>query len=132
MTAIADIALFKKVVSNLIVNGIAYTPESGQIWIGCGKDREVLFFFVENESEPIPEEEIPRLFAPFYRREKSRSRATGGSGLGLYIVRTILILHEFPFELKNTNRGICVCVWCPSLDISETTHKKHIKAAKNI
>lgn len=132
VTAFADIALFKKVVSNLIVNGIAYTPESGQIWIGCGKDREVPFFFVENESEPIPEEEIPRLFDPFYRREKSRSRATGGSGLGLYIVRTILILHEFPFELKNTNRGICVRVWCPSLDMSETTHKKHIKAAKNI
>ena len=38
------------------------------------------------------------------------------------------MLHEFPFELKNTNQGHSVRVWCPSLDMSETNTKKHSKS----
>ena len=46
------------------------------------------------------------LFDAFYRMEQSRSRKTGGSGLGLYIVKTILERHNFIYSLKNTERGV--------------------------
>ena len=45
---------------------------------------------IENECDPIPDREIRRLFEPFYRPDFSRSRESGGNGLGLYIVDTIL------------------------------------------
>ena len=46
------------------------------------------------------------LFTPFYRVEKSRNKSTGGSGLGLYLVRTILELHGFRYRLENTETGV--------------------------
>ena len=53
---------------------------------------------------------LPSLFTPFYRVEKSRNKATGGSGLGLYLVKTILQLHELPYNLENRDDGVCFTV----------------------
>ncbi len=46
------------------------------------------------------------MFTPFYRADKSRSKATGGSGLGLYIVKTILDLHQMGYQIMNTDKGV--------------------------
>ena len=46
------------------------------------------------------------MFTPFYRADKSRSKATGGSGLGLYIVKTILDLHGMEYKITNTDKGV--------------------------
>ena len=54
----------------------------------------------------IPEDDLPILFAPFYRVEKSRNKTTGGSGLGLYITKAILDQHGFSYRLENTNSGV--------------------------
>ena len=54
----------------------------------------------------IPEAEIPKLFDAFYRMEQSRNRKTGGSGLGLYIVRKIMELHHAKYGIQNTSRGV--------------------------
>lgn len=51
-------------------------------------------------------EEIPGLFEPFTRREQSRNRETGGSGLGLFIVWMVLELHHFSYGMENTQDGI--------------------------
>ena len=58
------------------------------------------------QSELFPDDEIPKLFDAFYRMEQSRSRRTGGSGLGLYIVKTILEQHHMAYSLKNTEKGV--------------------------
>ena len=54
----------------------------------------------------IPEEDLPFLFTPFYRVEKSRNKATGGSGLGLYLVHAIATMHGFSCQIQNTDRGV--------------------------
>ena len=54
----------------------------------------------------IPENEISKLFDAFYRIEQSRNRQTGGSGLGLYIVKTILDEHNALYGIKNTEKGV--------------------------
>ena len=49
---------------------------------------------------------IPHLFEAFYRADTSRNRNTGGTGLGLYIVRKIMELHHAKYGIKNTSRGV--------------------------
>lgn len=78
--------LLEKALSNIFSNAVLYTPAGGKLSIYC-KGRSLI---VENECIPIAEDQIPRLYEPFYRPDISRSRETGGNGLGLYIVDTIL------------------------------------------
>ena len=61
---------------------------------------------VTNTGASIPEEDLPVLFTPFYRVEKSRNKSTGGSGLGLYIAKTILDHHEIIHNMVNTENGV--------------------------
>lgn len=108
----ADRVLFQKVIGNLISNAVKYTPDNGNIWCKVYKNEEGVIFSVENNAEHISKEEIPKLFDAFYRREKSRNRKAGGSGLGLYIVKMIVELHHYECRLKNTDRGVEVKIIC--------------------
>ena len=65
---------------------------------------------VENTGAHIPDEAIPKLFEPFYRVDQSRNRQTGGTGLGLYIVKTIFDLHGAKIEIANTIQGVIVSI----------------------
>ena len=55
---------------------------------------------IENECVPILDDEIRRLFEPFYRPDFSRNRESGGNGLGLYIVNTLLTSMDIPYSFK--------------------------------
>ena len=77
---------FGKAVSNVLANAVAYTEAGKSVSVYMDGNRIV----IENECDPIPDSEIRRLFEPFYRPDFSRSRESGGNGLGLYIVDTLL------------------------------------------
>lgn len=96
-------ALWGKVLSNIIGNAVRYSPGGAEVSIFL---REENVLAVENTGITIPEEDLPHLFTPFYRSDKSRNRATGGSGLGLYIVKTILDLHGMTCCIRNTQNGV--------------------------
>lgn len=98
-------ALWDKVLSNIIGNAIRHSPRGAEVFIFL-RDASVLV--VENTGVAIPQEDFPRLFTPFYRGDKSRSRATGGSGLGLYTVKNILALHDMHCSIHNTEKGVAV------------------------
>ena len=66
---------------------------------------------MKNTGVFLPEEEIDELFTPFYRVEKSRNKSTGGSGLGLYLVKMVLKQHGLDFLLKNWEGGVVFTVW---------------------
>ena len=103
----ADKDKFSKALYNIINNAIKYTPEGENInirFIERGFRPSVLE--VENTGITISEESLNNIFNPFFRVEKSRSRKTGGSGLGLYLTSQILAKHGF--EYKMTNRGNAV------------------------
>ena len=103
--------LFRKVLSNLVGNAVRHSPEGAEVFVRliCGSQGPALE--VENTGAFIAREDMEQLFAPFYRADRSRSRATGGSGLGLYIVKTILDLHHMSCTIKNTCRGVLVTVF---------------------
>ncbi len=98
--------LMEKVFSNLIGNAIKYSPHGADIWISALSEHGRAVFSVENIGEHIPTDSIPKLFDAFYRVEQSRSRKTGGSGLGLYIVQEILRQHESVCTVCNTQSGV--------------------------
>ncbi len=98
--------LMEKVFSNLIGNAIKYSPQGAFIRICVHTEHEQIKFSVENTGAHIPEDSIPKLFDAFYRVEQSRSRKTGGSGLGLYIVQEILHLHGSECTVSNTLAGV--------------------------
>lgn len=98
--------LMEKVFSNLIGNAIKYSPQGASIWISSFTEYGRLVFSVENTGTHIPEDSIPKLFDAFYRVDQSRSRKTGGSGLGLYIVQEILHQHGGECMVCNTQSGV--------------------------
>lgn len=77
---------FSKAVSNILSNAVAYTEEGKAVSVYMDASSLV----IENQCVPILDDEIHRLFEPFYRPDFSRSRDSGGNGLGLYIVDTLL------------------------------------------
>ena len=73
----------EKVFTNVIGNAVAYSPVGAVITV-TQKDE---VFSVENTGVHIAEEDLERIFTPFYRVDKSRNRNSGGNGLGLYITK---------------------------------------------
>ena len=100
--ALADSEGMKKVFRNFLTNAIRYSPKGAKLTV-CFQENG---FSLENEGTSIPEEALPKLFEAFYRVEDSRNRKSGGSGLGLYIVRMILDAHEAAYGAENTAGGV--------------------------
>lgn len=105
-----DPQLLMKVVDNLLGNAVSYSPPGNQVFVTLHTETNKIVFSVENTGVRIPDQDIPKLFEAFYRVEQSRNRQTGGSGLGLYIVKTILDLHHATIEISNTSGGVIVTV----------------------
>lgn len=85
--------IIEKVISNILANAVSYTKPNGIITVSCQGHRLV----VENECTPIPPEHLAHIFEPFYRPDYGRDRASGGNGLGLYLVATTLKSLDIPF-----------------------------------
>ena len=102
----ADPAQMERAIQNVLVNAIRYSPNGEAIYISLSNDKNIVSCKVENTGVHIPEEMIPHLFEAFYRADTSRNRNTGGTGLGLYIVRKIMELHHAKYGIQNTSRGV--------------------------
>jgi two-component system sensor histidine kinase VanS len=96
--------LFRKALSNIIGNAIRHSKDGAKIYADFDRDMHILA--VENTGVFLDEDNLENMFTPFYRADKSRSKVTGGSGLGLYIVKTILDLHQMGYQITNTDKGV--------------------------
>jgi len=107
-----DISLLKKAFTNIIENGMKYCPENGIFIVEAIKLKDRILIEIFNDGESILEEDLSdnKIFNAFYRTEKSRNRETGGSGLGLHIVKRILEIHKIPFKIENKDNGIVFTV----------------------
>lgn len=99
-----DETLLRRAVGCLLENAAKYSPENGRVSVRLTNARNDLLT-VENDCEPIPEDELPRLFEMFYRGDKARDRA-GGHGLGLAILQKILALHGLTCKAENIKGGV--------------------------
>lgn len=101
-----DKKLLQKAVNNIISNAVHYSPDGAEIQIEVYNEDEKVTVRVENSGVHLDEEAVPRIFEAFFRVEKSRNRNTGGSGLGLYIVKMILEIHKARYKIENTLTGV--------------------------
>lgn len=99
-----DETLLRRAIGCLLENAAKYSPENGRVSVRLTNSRNHLLT-VENDCEPIPEDELPRLFEMFYRGDKARDRA-GGHGLGLAILQKILALHGLTCKAENIKGGV--------------------------
>lgn len=97
-----DQKLFEKACANIISNAVLYSPQHAKLFITLDAEK----LTVINTDVQIPVEKLPELFSPLTRVEDSRSKDTGGSGLGLYIANTILKLHGFTCKIENIENGV--------------------------
>ncbi|QCZ94547.1 phosphate regulon sensor histidine kinase PhoR [Salinimonas iocasae] len=88
--------------SNLVFNAVHYTPAGGQIDVYWKADNEGARFMVVDNGDGIAQNHLARLTERFYRVDKARSRKTGGSGLGLSIVKHVLTHHNSRLEIAST------------------------------
>lgn len=99
-------AQMERAIQNVLVNAIRYSPNGELIRIVLSKENNAVYFEIENTGVHVPENMISHLFEAFYRADTSRNRNSGGTGLGLYIVRKIMELHQAKYGIKNTSRGV--------------------------
>ena len=90
----------KHAISNLVENGIKYT-EQGSVTIRTSKENDCCVFEIIDTGEGIAKKEQEKIFERFYRVSKSRTRETGGSGLGLYIVQRVAVLHNGSVSVES-------------------------------
>ena len=95
-------AALKRAITNLIDNALAYGKTAHVALTATAKECAIA---IEDEGPGIPEDELQRVFQPFYRLEASRSRETGGTGLGLAIALSIVQAHGGTIVLANRKEG---------------------------
>ena len=89
-----DLGRMTQVIRNLLSNALRHTPEGGKVAITCQTNPEHEFLVaVSDTGEGIFPEDLPYIFDRFYRADKSRSRVSGGSGIGLAIVKQLVEAH---------------------------------------
>jgi two-component system sensor histidine kinase BaeS len=105
ITAFADPERLHQLFSILLDNSLKYTEAGGRLDIRLESDRGLAKIHFIDSAPGVPEAEIDRLFDRLYRVESSRSRATGGAGLGLAICRNIVEAHEGTVTAKPSPLG---------------------------
>jgi two-component system, OmpR family, sensor kinase len=89
-----DKEMIRRVLINIFDNAVKYNIDEGQIQFKITGKKDRIHLSIFNTGPGIPEEDLPRIFDPFYRVDKSRSTKYGGAGLGLAIVREIVRVHK--------------------------------------
>ena len=100
----SDILIYR-LVYNLVENAIKYNHSGGQVTVTADRKENHVYLSVEDTGAGIPEELKERVFEPFFRVDKSRSRELGGVGLGLALVREIVRVHDGSITVKSNPSG---------------------------
>ncbi|HSF14835.1 MAG TPA: ATP-binding protein [Vicinamibacteria bacterium] len=110
-----DRSQLRRMVSNLLDNAIKYTEPDGQVRMALEQNNGLLRFSVSDTGRGIPNEDLPRIFERFFRADPSRSRRSGGAGLGLAIVARIVEYHGGKVAVQSEpGRGSSFLVELPA------------------
>lgn len=105
ITMVGSDILIYRLVYNLVENAIKYNHSGGQVTVTAYRKEKHVYLSVEDTGNGIPEELRERVFEPFFRLDKSRSRELGGVGLGLALVREIVRVHDGSIAVRSNPSG---------------------------
>ena len=100
----SDILIYR-LVYNLVENAIKYNKQGGQVTVSCNEQDKHIHIIVADTGSGIPKEMRDRVFEPFFRVDKSRSRELGGVGLGLALVNEIVRVHDGRISVRDNSSG---------------------------
>jgi two-component system sensor histidine kinase BaeS len=110
----ADEEKLSQVFTNLLTDALKYTPEGGRVEIRAEGSAHFVQVRVRDSGTGIAEEDLPHIFERFYRTDKSRAQGTGGTGIGLAIVRAIVEAHHGNVQVQSAlNQGSVFTVTLP-------------------
>ena len=101
----ADSHQLARAVDNILDNALRHTPAGGRIEVTCGIGDGTAWFTITDTGPGIAADDLPHLFQPLYRGDRSRSTAAGGAGLGLAIAHRIVTAHDGTLVAGNTPAG---------------------------
>jgi two-component system heavy metal sensor histidine kinase CusS len=111
-----DRSLFQRAVGNLIENSLKNTPAGGTILLKTSNSDGKVLVEVSDTGKGIPPDQVSRVFNRFYRVDSSRSPTSGGAGLGLSIVKSIMDLHDGTVEIRSElSQGTTVTLLFPAV-----------------
>jgi len=118
----ADTKRLRQVIDNLLRNSMKYTDKDGKVEISLDNQDGRIYIRVEDSKPGVDDENLPRLFDRFYRVEKSRNRAMGGSGLGLSICKTIIEAHNGSIVAEQSSYGgLTIKLYLPGPSLTNYT-----------
>ena len=95
-----------RAIYNLIENAIKYNKEDGKVSVAITEDEDFAKVIIKDTGSGIAKEDWDRIFEPFFRVDKSRSRSMGGAGLGLALVKEIAVRHGGDVKvIESSNKG---------------------------
>jgi len=103
--ALLDPQRINQVVGNLVSNALRYTPDGGSVFISIEKSNMRIKLHVSDNGPGVPTEDLSNIFQRFWRGEKSRSRASGGAGLGLAITKQLVEGQGGTIQAENLENG---------------------------
>jgi signal transduction histidine kinase len=114
VSMLGDPELTRRAIENVLRNAIQYSPESAPIDVELEAKSGTARIAVRDRGAGVPEDQLTRIFQPFFRVDGSRNGATGGVGLGLAIASRAVSLHHGRIEAKNENPGLLVTLELPT------------------
>jgi two-component system, OmpR family, sensor histidine kinase ArlS len=111
----ADRGMVKQMLRDLVDNSVKFTKGSGKIGLKAEENGDQIEISVCDNGIGIPPDEMDSIFDRFYRVDRTRSKDTGGSGLGLSIVKSIVDAHAGSIDIDSTpGAGTCITITLPS------------------
>lgn len=115
-TVNADFDLLQQVVYNLLENAVKFTNDGGRLSFGIVRESGRVICSIRNTGDGIPSTELPHIFERFYKSDRSRSLDKNGTGLGLFLVKTIVNLHGGEITVQSTPGEFCeFTFWLPDI-----------------
>ncbi|MGH9948967.1 MAG: ATP-binding protein [Pyrinomonadaceae bacterium] len=111
--------LLRSAIENVVRNGVKYTKEGTAVEVAVSNGGDRATVTISDHGGGVSEDEIAKLFKPFYRVGEARDRSTGGTGLGLAIAERAVRIHNGKIEAKNVNGGLSVEITLDTADVKK-------------
>ena len=113
VTVAGDRELLRRAIENVLRNSIRYAPQKSSVEVQLDPTAFGASIVVRDYGPGVPPEDLPKIFRPFFRVDRSRDSATGGIGLGLAIAARAIGLHHGHVRAENAGPGLRVCIELP-------------------